>query len=648
MPYMVEHGEVTAFSGVDSAKNHEYSYPEGLNLHPSSEQHNFILARLIRYGLESSKLASHRYKTWNGIDDKLTGFIATDDEEKRVQAKDKRKPVSIVFPYSYAILETLVSYLVAAFLPEPTFRYEGTGPEDIAGATLLQHVIAQHVARNKIALNLHTLFRDACAYGFGVVSPQWTVRLGTRMRKDTSFVSGLDGNPLERRRVRQEDNAILFEGNSLINIDPYCYLPDPAVPIHDVQRGEFVGWMDRTNYMDLLTLETEDSDLFNVKYLRHLAGKSSSILGLNKQSRFHQRGHHYDIRTDRMISDPIDLFHVYVKLIPKQWKLGSSEVPEKWLFTVAGDSIIIQAKPLGLHHNLFPVCVCAPDFDGYSPIAYSRLEILSGMQTTIDWLFNSHIANVRKAVNDVLIVDPTLINMNDLKDPGAGGFVRMRRAGYGKGVKDAVMQLNITDITRQNIGDVAAIIQYMQTIGGTDSPVMGSLRQGGPDRLSAREFQGTAQGAVSRLERVAKIVGIQAMQDIGYMFAYHTQQLMTQPVYLQTVGTWPEKVRSEFGVTEGRVLADPYSILVDYDLKIRDGSVPGGNFSDVWVQLFQIIGSNELLTQRFDIVRIFKHIASNLGAKNVDDFEIQQPSQITTAPDDLVAQQVAQGNLSPI
>src|SRR6266498_270792 len=91
-------------------------------------------------------------------------------------------------------------------------------------------------------------------------------------------------------------------------------------------------------------------------------------------------------------------------------------------------------------------------------------------------------------------------------------------------------------------------------------------------------------------------------------------------------------------------------LLVDYDLLTRDGSIPGGNFSDVWTQLFQTIGGSELLLQRFDIVRIFKYIATNLGAKNVEEFELQQQTQPqatqpVVAPDEQVQRQVDRGNL---
>ena len=657
MPYNIVNPD-QSISASTRAAEYEYEYPRDLNLKPGSELHQRILTRTMQYGLESSRITSQRHRAWNSVDETLTAYIPISHKEREVLKKDPRKPVSIVFPYSYAILETLISYMVAAFFPDPMFRYEGVSPEDIAGAELMQKIIALHCSRMKVALNLHTFFRDAGAYGFGVVSPQWTVRKGKRdIKRERGMYNGL-GDFISDGFERVTDLVTLFEGNSLENIDPYMYLPDPNVPIHDVQRGEFVGWMDHDNFMNLLDMESSDEDMFNVRYLRHTGNKSSSIFAENK-SRRTSRTHNLADTRNTIVTDPIDLLHMYVKLIPREWKLGSSDTPEKWLFTVAADSIVIRAKPLNLNHDLFPVCVAAPDFDGYSPLAYSRLEILSGMQTVIDWLFNSHITNVRKAINDVLIVDPYLLNIEDLKDPEPGGIVRLRRPAWGKGVENAAKQLEIVDITRNNLNDVGFVIQYMQQVAGTDNPVMGNLRRGGPERLSAREFQGTAQGAISRLERVAKIIGIQGMQDIGYMFAHHTQQLMSEDVWVKSIGQWPEAIQRQFQVAEGnRVRVSPMDILVDYDLLTRDGSIPGGNFSDSWLELFRAISENPLLMQRFDITRIFKFIATNLGAKNVDDFEMRVPQEQnaqpqipvngTVADDESVMREVERGNLVPL
>ena len=154
----------------------------------------------------------------------------------------------------------------------------------------------------------------------------------------------------------------------------------------------------------------------------------------------------------------------------------------------------------------------------------------------------------------MIIVDPFLVNIKDLESPEPGKIIRTRRPAWGRGVKDAVQQLAISDITRGNIADSGWIVQWMQKISGADDSMMGSLRQGGPERLTGAEFKGTRTGAVSRLERVARVIGMQAMQDIGYFFASHCQQLMQDEVYVKVTGDWQDVLIKEYGIPErGRI-----------------------------------------------------------------------------------------------
>jgi len=601
------------------AKNYDYKYPNGMNLKPGSELHDRLRDMILEKASVAASSISTRFDSWNQMDMFLTAYKPIDEEERSVISDDSRKPVSIVFPYSYAILETLLSYMISAFFQDPIFRYEGVGSDDVVGSILMEKIISLHCNKFKIMLNLHTMFRDAFSYGIGIVAPIWK--------------STYDGK---------------FSGNALINIDPYRYLPDPNVAADKIQDGEFVGWVNDTNYFDLLTQEANDKNTFNVQYVKHLGDAVTSVYGLENSNRYQRAG-------DTLVTSnglrPVQEIPMYVKLIPSEWGLSESDKPEKWYFNLVGDAVITSARPSNFDHGKFPIAVTAPDFDGYSSTPLSRLEILSGLQGVLDWLFNSHIANVRKAINDMIIYDPFLVNANDLKDPKPGKLIRIRKPGWGKGVKDAVQQLQVNDITRANVGDSNWIVQWMQKIGATDDVAMGSMRSGGPERVTKAEFQGTASGAVSRLERIAKVIGLQAMQDIGEMFASHTIQVMDEPAYVKVAGDWQDILMEEFdhSISRGRMKIYPDQLNVMTDVLVRDGSVPGGNYSEVWMRMFDIISKEPQLAQHFDIVKIFKHIARNSGAKNVNEFvrrggNIQ--SQVT--PNDQVAQQLQAGNIGPI
>ena len=209
-----------------------------------------------------------------------------------------------------------------------------------------------------------------------------------------------------------------------------------------------------------------------------------------------------------------------------------------------------------------------------------------------------------------------------------------------------MFNFTVQDITHANIGDSTYITSMMDRVSGADQSMQGALRQGGPERLTRSELQGTRGSAMSRLQHITMAVGMQFMQDIGTMFAVHTQQYMSQDTYVRIIGRHAETLNKIFGKS---AKVSMYDLAVNYDLIVRDGSIPGGNFSEAWIDLFKTIGTSEELSKQFDVARIFMYIAQQLGAKNVEDFRrnINQ-IQPQIMPDEEVENQANVGNLVPI
>jgi len=627
-------------------KSYDYNYPNELNLKPGTKLHDDIATAIMSRAITAYGNVSDRFDSWNQIDKTLTTYKWVDDEEEEVKEGDQRKPTSIVIPFSYAMLETLVTYCYKALATPPIFKYEGVGPEDAYGALLLEMIIDLHCKKAKVPLNLHTLFRDSLSYGVGAVVPGWETRTGRKRVKNVGSVYDTQGREtFSTASTSVVEGATLYEGNYLYNIDPYRLLPDTTVPIHDVQKMEYIGWSETGNLMLLLQDEAYGVELFNVKYLqdRKLV---KDLFGDNSQ-----RG----LKTGVSLNDAYDeysksveLITMYITLIPKEWGLGDGEIPEKWVFTLANGEIIIRAQPLDFDHGMYPIATAAPDFDGYGTLPLSRIEVLSGLQEVLDWLFNSRIANVRKSVNDMLVVDPWLVNYDDVANPGPGKLIKLRRPAWGKGTEGAVSQLKVDDITQGHIGDMNVITSFMQQVSAVDESMQGMLRQGGPERLTKAEFQGTTRSAVSRLERVANVIGIQAMQDIGYFFAAHAQQFMSMGLKRRVVGEWQERLQEVLGKEAEKnqsLNVEPEDLVVDYDIMVKDGTVPGGNFNEGWLQIYQMMIENPEAIKEYDPNRVFEFIAMNMGAKNIADFKRKGANKMEMMPDEQVQQQAQKGNL---
>lgn len=656
MPFVIDNRTGQRLDYRFLERKYDYSYPEGLDLRPGSDEHNRLRDLVWQKSQASKRVMSSKYDDWRKTDRVLRAYVSP-EWEKRMREEYSKKNENqemlmpkLIMPVTQANLETLLTYMVAAFFQDPLFKYEGTGPEDTIGAKLMEKVIQQQNDRFHAGLRLHTMLRDSFAYGIGAVSCNWERTMGYRaVRNDTGFFSMVKNLFVRTGATRESEWGVQFEGNKLTNIDPYRFLPDPGVSADNIQDAEFLGWVDRTSYNSLRGRERDPDDfIFNAQYLKHCDGRSSLAfeegdrdkhIGKNELANTHTR--------------PIDVIWMYMTIIPEEHGLGDSDYPEKWLFGLAGDQVLIAAQPLNLNHGNYPVVIAAPNYDGYSIVPPSRMGLVYDLQVLIDFLYTSHVENVRKAVNNQWLVDPSIVNIYDVNDPRPGKIMRIRRGHWGKKSLDAAMkQFEVRDVTQNHVIDAAHAFEFFQRGTGAVDAVQG-IMQHRTSRVSSAEFQGTRNNGLSRLEKDARILSMQAMQPLARMMASHVQQLMSEDTYIKAIGTWAQRLINDYGYDEARIKNEripvsPMDLIVSYDLVAHDGTIPGMNDPNVWTQFFQTVASNPLLAQRFDLVRIATHMFREMGARNVDEFVVRSPPPPQVMADEQVLQQEQAGNLVPL
>jgi len=638
MPNIVNPGEESILQTAEISVGHyDDDYPDGLNLRPDSELHTRLVEMVMRRAREAHYTINKKYPYWEKIDDSMTAYVDLSEKEEKTQGKDERKPVSLVIPLSFASVETLLTYFTSVFLEEPIYKYRGVEPADIIKGALTEHLIARQARMAKMGLNLHTQWRDSFNYGFGIVGLGWTEIFAyqTKKRKMQAFMN-LVRQFMDIGEETYRERVLRYEGNEMTNIDPYLTLPDPNVSIHEIQKGEFFGWVEKSSYIDLLEQEKDDEDMFNVKFLRKMSSGKTSLL--KTDSYRDKKVGREDQRSDN-VGRPIDNINMFIRLIPEEVGLGDGQYPEKWFFKLSADRVITMAKPMGLDHDMFPVSCCAPDYDGYSVTPTSRMEILYPMQHSLDWFISSHILNVRKAINDVIVVDPYLINVPDLKDPGPGGIVRLRKSAWGRGVKDAVMQLNVTDITKGHMNDAAMFMNLIQQVGGTD--ILQTVRRKTSERVSSAEAQNDVANYVSKMGRMARIAGLQS--DVAFILASHTSQFMTEPTFVSTVGRYQDVLQAEY--PGNQAVVRPSDILPFADIESFDGSMPGMENVQAMSQFLQVAMTSPLISQDLDLLRLFKAVARATGFRNIHEFVKQQPMTAKTGTPEEIDKGVQQGNL---
>lgn len=646
-------------------KDIRYEYPEGLDFRPGSKLHNKIRDLVIAYANDSHDAIYRRRNSWTEIERTLTAYIPLSDSEQAIKDDDSRKPVRIVIPASFATLETLLTYNVGAFLRDPYFHYEGYGPEDSAGAMLLQASVQQQAMRARMGLALHTWWRDGYSAGFGAATPMFKRSSKTRtvrrrvnrpQQSNNRFVRAFN-EFVSNGEEFEEIEVPAWEGSVLYNIDYRNFLPDPTVPVYDTHKAEAAGWIRRTNWITLKEEElSSEGDMFNVDYLKDT--DATSQLFDEEGSTGRSEGQTGGISTGSATKvNVMDVIYKYIKLIPRDYNLSDSTEPEIWLIGLAGDQIIIQCNKVDNIHGMIPIVVNAPDFDGHTLLPNSRLETIYGLQQFMDWSFNSMIANQRKSLNDMFVVDPSLINMYDLSNPGPGKLIRLRRSVFGRGVNDAVKQLEVRDVTQNNINNVLFVMDMINRTSAAVDSVQGIIRRGS-ERRTATEFQGTFGSALSRLEKTAKMVWLQGHHPLQDILAQDTQQYMKGEQYARINKEWQEIIVSQFGknsVFEAspgnyKAIINPDRLNYNYDIIAHDGTMPGAGDPQVWQQVLQTIGSSDFLAQKIDLYKVFKQFALTAGAKNIEDFELSNAPtlQPQVVPDEEVIEQQQRGDLLPI
>jgi hypothetical protein len=647
VPITVDGNNITS-SYAYLGKDYGYEYPEGLDLKPGSTQHADLLGKIMERARASKNVMSSRYTAWKQVDETLDGYIPADVAEQAVRSKDSRKPISIVVPASFAMLEVILSYMVAAFLQEPLFRYEGMENEDRVGAMLLEKVVSASNRRFKVGLALYVLMRDAFAYGLGAATPVWdrVYRRGVQKEEpeqlDMYAAFGMESPSV----ASGSEMKLAFEGNRVDNIDPYLYFPDPAVSAHQVQRGEFVAWVTPTTRTALLREEEFDPDMFNVRYVEEGAGRSS-LCG-EESGRGTRSGLSSSWSTNSgMMKGRVDVLWMPIDLIPVEWGVGESDRPEKWLFGVAGDKVIIKARAMELNHEMFPVVVAAPTFNGYNAAPIGSMEQIGGLQTVLNFLLNSHVTNIRKSLNDMLVVDPLLVNMNDLANPEPGRLIRLRKRKWGQGVQDAVQQLQVTDVTRQNIQEIPVILELMERVLGISANMQGVVNPK-RERIAASETNKSQGMGMARLDKSVTLLEMQAIYDLADMVASQTQQLMSEDQWVGLVGRHEEELREEYNATGNRLKVRPQDLRVAYDITPYSATLPGQLDAEAWMKLFEMTVGTPGLAQMagVDLRRMYIHTARVLGAKNLPDF--MNKAQVQVRPDAEVRAQAAAGNMIPV
>lgn len=414
------------------------------------------------------------------------------------------------------------------------------------------------------------------------------------------------------------------------------FYPDPRVPMHEVaERGEYVFWRNFEGKHSLKRMEANGL----LRYIddapetvgHQTTGQMNSARSLMAGGDPHAGG--YNLWQSVAGNSNYQVDTASIELIPRELGIGESERVEKWIFTVLNKAQIVQAEQQLDDHGEHPVIVCEPFGMGYSFGSAGMADYIGPLQDSMSWFLNSHMQNVRTAINDMLVVDPQMVEMQDVRRPGPGKLIRLKNTALNRDVKQAVYQIPIQDVTRGHIDDMQTFFDLGQRVSAVSENLLGLQDSGG--RKTATEVRTANEAAASRLASLARVISAQGMTSLTGQMSLNTQQWMSQEFYTRIVGQ------------DGQIYPlniSPDQLVGDFHYPVHDGTLPLDKIArlDIWQQILTGALQDPELRQTYSVPKLFEFVAELGGAKNIKSFRIRPEGQ------EQIQQQAQAGNMAPI
>lgn len=600
-----------------------------------SPQHAKLLEAILARKTFSAGRMAQRYEHYKAADEQFIAFMPERELDKNRKKKRSSEGVpeytTLQIPYSYAILMTIHTYLTSVFLGRsPILQFSGRHSASEHAVRAVEALMDYQTQIGEHIVPYYLFLLDGEKYGLGIIGTYWAEEYETvsSIQDVPRTIYGIEipGKKVKKKITKQVRGYV---GNRAYNVRPQNFFPDPRVPISQLQKGEFCGRDVDVSWNTMLKRK-EGGTYYNLEHIQsngmdHGTGSSQVIYPSIESS--------IDIKGTKFVN----LLEMFIELSPRDWGLGEGTSPEKWVFTVANDRVIVSAQPLGLDHNKYPFQTYEPEILTGAFLNRGSMEIMEPLNNAITWLVNSHFYNVRKTLNNELFIDPSRFEVEDLMAPGPGRLIRATPQAYGTRIADAVHQLQSVDVTRSHIGDTQFMSEVLQRIMGVNDNIMGMLDGGG--RKTATEVRTSSSFGVNRMKTKAEFLSAQSFAPLASMLLRTTQQMYDDELSFRIAG-------NQGSMREGLEYLKVTSgdIAGAFDFTPIDGTMPVDRFAlaNVWRELMVQGQQVPAVAQSYDFAKIFGYVGELLGAKNLDRFRIQ------VVADDTLDKSAMAGNSIPL
>lgn len=443
------------------------------------------------------------YPIWKRNDQVYRGERMWDLEDRKAQKRNE--PAKVFVPMTHTQVQTFVSFGTTLLTSKDHFfELDGSGIEDAKPAKLAQATLQRDLEHNKWeGILLPQLLTDVARFGLCVAKSQWTRETCPYQTTvpDPKF-KPVPGMPTQVQppMIQQWQEKTKYLGNMIEVVSPFRWFPDTRLPLTRYRDGEFCADENEYSISKLKKME-KDGEAFGVDNIPRLpddAFSDRTLAGITQET---------NARFDPTIN-PRDSAHfvliteVELRCNPSQTLIAENTPIDPdlnadvvMLFWIANDGRIVSIRDSGYEHNDFLYDAAQFFNDQQRLCNYGIVELLGPMQDILDWLMNSRVTNVRKAVQNFLVVDPKGVKMSDVLDRLP--VIRLNSAvPEGMSIDNFIKQLQVTDVTSSHVADMGVVKGFSQEATGLQDNLLGQYAEG---RRSAREASNVNANASARV-----------------------------------------------------------------------------------------------------------------------------------------------------
>jgi len=544
--------------------------------------HNAMLAHCKQLVESSRRKMSEYYSVWDHYDDIYRGLRTADKQDKKSQ--EKGEPTKMVVPITKSQIDTFIAFNFAAlFQREYFFELIARDAKSERTVRIGEVMLQRDLDYSNNYQLAYQFLLDVGRFGLGIFKCYWNeeYQMVEEAPQEPGLLQwigmkfrGASARPIKIKKLK-------FQGNKILNISPYRFFPDTRLPLTRFQEGEFVASEDEYSYVALKGMEF-DGTVAGIDHVETLSKGNMEQGRRNSRLPNIEVDEHATKRTLGASRGNAVLTEIQVKIIPSQFVidedgnvLGEENYPVKYLVWYINDNRVIRCEPLAYAHDQFTYAATQLTPDQHRFLNGGISEPIDQLQEVITWFINSHITSVRRVIQNQLIVDESMLNMDDLRERRP--VIRLRGGASRLGIDRYVHQLQVQDVTQNHMQDAELLHKIVQIVTGVNDNALGQFHTG---RRSAEEARRVGTGVASRMKTSTMIMFSSAYVPLGQQMISNLQSGLSMEVYIKVFGLPDDPMAQLQKSTDFAyfVRASKADLIGEFDFAIFDGTLPSEKF----------------------------------------------------------------------